>query len=51
MPEADWVLLRVADDPSARVLVYDRNEWTCFLDGAGHGEFDWPEAFGRAPLA
>ena len=40
---ADWVLLRVAGDPAGRVLVYDRKEWTCFLDGAGHGEFDWPE--------
>jgi hypothetical protein len=38
----DWVLLRVADDPDGRILVYDRNEWICFLDGAGQGEFDWP---------
>ena len=37
---AEWVLLRVADDPSGRVLVYGRNEWLCFLDGASHGEFD-----------
>jgi hypothetical protein len=36
---AEWVLLRVADDPAGRVLVYDRNEWLCFLDGAAHGEF------------
>lgn len=49
--EADWVLLRVAGDPDGRVLVYDRNEWTCFLDGAGHGEFDWPEALMRVPVA
>jgi hypothetical protein len=42
--KADWVLLRISDDPAGRVLVYDRNEWTCFLDGAGHGEFDGPEA-------
>ena len=48
---ADWVLLRVAGDPAGRVLVYDRNEWTCFLDGAGHGEFDWPEGLKRASLA
>jgi hypothetical protein len=47
---ADWVLLRVAGDPNGRVLIYDRNEWTCFLDGAGHGEFDWPEALSRVPL-
>jgi hypothetical protein len=45
---ADWVLLRVAGDPAERVLVYDRNEWMCFLDGAGHGEFDWPERLTRA---
>ena len=36
---ADWVLLRVAGDPVGRVLVYDRTEWTCFLDGVGRGEF------------
>lgn len=35
----DWVLLRVADDPAGRVLVYDRTEWLCFLDGVGRGEF------------
>jgi hypothetical protein len=22
------------------VLVYDRHEWECFLDGARNGEFD-----------
>jgi len=35
-----WVLLRVADDPSGRILVYNRVEWTCFVDGARGGEFD-----------
>jgi hypothetical protein len=35
----DWVLLRVAGDPVGRVLIYDRVEWMCFLDGAGAGEF------------
>jgi len=35
-----WVLLRVAGDPDGRVLVYDRYEWECFLDGARKGEFD-----------
>jgi len=40
--DADWVLLRVAGDPAGRVLVYDRTEWMCFLDGAEHGEFDLP---------
>jgi hypothetical protein len=36
----DWVLMRVAGDPDQRVLVFDRNEWECFLDGARNGEFD-----------
>jgi hypothetical protein len=36
----DWVLMRVAGDPAARVLVYDMNEWACFLDGVRNGEFD-----------
>jgi hypothetical protein len=35
-----WVLLRVAGDPDQRVLVFDRHEWECFLDGARNGEFD-----------
>ena len=37
---ADWVLMRVAGDPAGRVLVYDMNEWACFLDGVRNGEFD-----------
>ena len=36
----EWVLMRVAGDPDGRVLVYDRNEWECFLDGVRAGEFD-----------
>jgi hypothetical protein len=36
---ADWVVLRVVGDPDGRVLVYDRTEWMCFLDGVGRGEF------------
>jgi hypothetical protein len=36
----DWVLMRVAGDPEGRVLVFDRNEWVCFIDGARNGEFD-----------
>jgi Domain of unknown function (DUF397) len=36
----EWVLMRVAGDPAGRVLVYDRHEWECFLDGAREGEFD-----------
>ena len=35
-----WVLMRVAGDPASRVLVYDRHEWECFLDGVRNGEFD-----------
>jgi hypothetical protein len=38
--ETQWVLMRVAGDPEGRVLVYDRNEWECFLDGVRGGEFD-----------
>ena len=36
----DWVLMRVAGDAASRVLVFDRNEWECFIDGARNGEFD-----------
>lgn len=36
----DWVLMRVAGDEAERVLVFDRHEWQCFLDGAKKGEFD-----------
>jgi len=36
----DWVLLRVAGDPAGRILVFDRNEWECFIDGIRNGEFD-----------
>jgi hypothetical protein len=39
----EWVLMRVAGDPAERVLVYDRNEWECFLDGVKNGEFDTAE--------
>jgi hypothetical protein len=36
----EWILMRVAGDPDQRVLVFDRHEWECFLDGARNGEFD-----------
>jgi Domain of unknown function (DUF397) len=36
----NWVLMRVAGHPAGRVLVYDRHEWVCFLDGVRKGEFD-----------
>jgi hypothetical protein len=35
-----WVLMRITDDPQARVLVYNTDEWDAFLDGAKRGEFD-----------
>jgi hypothetical protein len=35
-----WVLMRVTGDPEQRILVFDRHEWECFLDGARNGEFD-----------
>jgi hypothetical protein len=38
--DGGWILMRIADDPARRVLVFDRNEWECFLDGARSGEFD-----------
>jgi len=38
--DPDWVLMRVSGDPDGRVLVYDRHEWDCFLDGVRAGEFD-----------
>ena len=38
--DAEWVLLRVAGDRDQRVLVFDRHEWECFLDGARNGEFN-----------
>ena len=37
---AEWVLMRVVGDPAERILVYDRHEWECFLDGVRKGEFD-----------
>jgi hypothetical protein len=43
---AHRVLLRVAGDPDQRVLVFDRHEWECFLDGARNGEFDDAAAAG-----
>jgi len=39
-PGVEWVLMRVAGDPDGRILVYDRHEWECFLDGVRNGEFD-----------
>jgi uncharacterized protein DUF397 len=38
--DSEWILMRVAGDPAQRVLVFDRHEWECFLDGARNGEFD-----------
>jgi Domain of unknown function (DUF397) len=39
-PDGTWVLLRTTAEPAGRILVYDRNEWECFLDGVRGGEFD-----------
>lgn len=36
----EWILMRVSGEASGRTLVYDRNEWECFLDGVRKGEFD-----------
>ena len=36
----EWVIMRVTGDRGRRVLVFDRNEWECFLDGVRNGEFD-----------
>lgn len=35
-----WALMRISGDPHARVLVFSRFEWDCFLNGAKMGEFD-----------
>lgn len=35
----DWVLMRAAGD-ERRILVFDRHEWDCFLDGVRNAEFD-----------
>ena len=48
--DAEWILMRVAGDPGQRVLVFDRHEWECFLDGARNGEFD-AAAAPQAPQA
>jgi hypothetical protein len=45
----DWVLMRVAGDQVRRVLVFDRSEWECFIDGARKGEFDDAAAMASAP--
>lgn len=36
----DWVLMRVAGDAEGRTLLFDRNEWECFIDGVLKNEFD-----------
>jgi hypothetical protein len=46
---SEWVLVRVAGDPDQRVLVFDRHEWECFLDGARRGEFDDAAAADPSP--
>lgn len=39
---ANWVLLRVRDNPDGLVSMFTRFEWECFLDGVKSGEFDKP---------
>jgi hypothetical protein len=39
--------MRVSGDGAGRVLVFDRNEWECFIDGARKGEFN--DAVGHRP--
>jgi hypothetical protein len=41
--------MRVAGDQARRVLVFDRNEWDCFIDGARNGEFDDAAGAASAP--
>jgi hypothetical protein len=37
----DWVLMRVSGPGGGGlILVFDRNEWSCFLDVVRNGEFD-----------
>jgi hypothetical protein len=45
----DWVLMRVLGDPAARILLFDRNEWECFIDGARKGEFDHAAGLAGGP--
>jgi hypothetical protein len=44
----DWVLMRVAGDQADRILVFDRNEWDCFLDGVRNGEFNDATSLGES---
>jgi hypothetical protein len=37
---AHWLRSGRGDRADGRVLVYDRFEWECFLDGVRAGEFD-----------
>jgi hypothetical protein len=41
--------MRVAGDRAGRVLVFDRNEWECFVDGVRNGEFDDAGAAASVP--
>jgi hypothetical protein len=41
-------VMRVAGDQAGRILVFDRNEWDCFLDGARNGEFDDATSLGES---
>jgi Domain of unknown function (DUF397) len=39
-----FVAIRDSRNPDRDPLVFDANEWDCFLDGAGKGEFPVPVA-------
>ncbi len=47
----DWILMRVAGDPARRILLFDRTEWECFIDGARKGEFGGATQFARPAVA
>lgn len=36
------VALRDSQNPDREPLIFDANEWDCFLDGVGKGEFPVP---------
>jgi hypothetical protein len=38
------VAIRDSRNPDREPLIFDANEWNCFLDGVGKGEFPAPTA-------
>ncbi|KUL25820.1 DUF397 domain-containing protein [Actinoplanes awajinensis] len=41
---AGFVAIRDSQNPAREPLVFDANEWNCFLDGVAKGEFPAPTA-------